>query len=268
TAVVNRLSLVGAFFVVFIPASFSLVLALESFVGERERTTLAVLLSTPLREAEIYAGKVVAVLAVALTLCYGGLSGYCLVAFPAPGLAAPDPDAAGGAGFSDRRPGRLPRGIDRRRPGGRRTPGPLEPGEVCGVGRRVRRGNRDLCPQRPRAHLRRCTRDPDRGSERVSAHVCARLPPRLRRRPQLLDGCADGDSAQRFGGDPRRDHRRRSGHPGGSDHHPHGRERWLERPRAEGACRLRARAALAGAGAGRGGGARSLARMTEHSRPQ
>src|SRR4051794_10993628 len=44
TAVVNRLSLVGAFFVVFIPASFSLVLALESFVGERERTTLEVLL--------------------------------------------------------------------------------------------------------------------------------------------------------------------------------------------------------------------------------
>lgn len=82
TAVVNRLSLVGAFFVVFIPASFSLVLALESFVGERERTTLEVLLSTPLREAEIYAGKVVAVLTVSLTLCYGGLIVYCLVTFP------------------------------------------------------------------------------------------------------------------------------------------------------------------------------------------
>lgn len=82
TAVVNRLALVGAFFVVFIPASFSLVLALESFVGERERTTLEVLLSTPLREAEIYAGKVVAVLAVSLTLCYGGLVVYCLVTFP------------------------------------------------------------------------------------------------------------------------------------------------------------------------------------------
>src|SRR5256885_3734201 len=82
TAVVNRLALVGAFFVVFIPASFSLVLALESFVGERERTTLEVLLSTPLREAEIYAGKVAAVLAVSLTLCYGGLIVYCLVAFP------------------------------------------------------------------------------------------------------------------------------------------------------------------------------------------
>src|SRR5207247_5492406 len=82
TAVVNRLSLVGAFFVVFIPASFSLVLALESFVGERERTTLEVLLSTPLREAEIYAGKVAAVLAVSLTLCYGGLLVYCFVTFP------------------------------------------------------------------------------------------------------------------------------------------------------------------------------------------
>jgi len=82
TAVVNRLSLVGAFFVVFIPASFSLVLALEAFVGERERTTLEVLLSTPLKEAEIYAGKVVAVLAVSLTLCYGGLLVYCLIVFP------------------------------------------------------------------------------------------------------------------------------------------------------------------------------------------
>ena len=82
TAVVNRLSLVGAFFVVFIPASFSLVLALEAFVGERERTTLEVLLSTPLREAEIYAGKVVAVLSVSLALCYGGLLIYCLVTFP------------------------------------------------------------------------------------------------------------------------------------------------------------------------------------------
>src|SRR5579859_6833360 len=57
-AIVERLSVVGAFFVVFLPASFSLVLALESFVGERERATLEVLLSTPLREAEIYAGKV------------------------------------------------------------------------------------------------------------------------------------------------------------------------------------------------------------------
>ena len=82
TAVVNRLAVVGAFFVVFIPASFSLVLALEAFVGERERTTLEVLLSTPLKEAEIYVGKVAAVLIASLGLCYGGLIVYCLAAFP------------------------------------------------------------------------------------------------------------------------------------------------------------------------------------------
>ena len=82
TAVVNRLAVVGAFFVVFIPASFSLVLALEAFVGERERTTLEVLLSTPLKEAEIYAGKVAAVLVVSLGLCYGGLLVYCVAVFP------------------------------------------------------------------------------------------------------------------------------------------------------------------------------------------
>src|SRR5438128_7779903 len=86
TAVVNRLSLVGAFFVVFIPASCSLVLALEAFVGERERTTIEVLLSTPLKEAEIYAGKVAAVLVVSLGLCYGGLIVYCFAVFPGLGF--------------------------------------------------------------------------------------------------------------------------------------------------------------------------------------
>jgi len=81
-AVVERLSVVGAFFVVFLPASFSLVLALESFVGERERATLEVLLSTPLREAEIYVGKVASVLLISLALCYGALVVYCLAVFP------------------------------------------------------------------------------------------------------------------------------------------------------------------------------------------
>src|SRR6201987_5589002 len=79
---VDRLAVVGAFFVVFIPASFSLVLALESFVGERERTTLAVLISQPLKGAETFAGKVAAVLTISLALCYGGLAVYCLAVFP------------------------------------------------------------------------------------------------------------------------------------------------------------------------------------------
>ncbi len=80
--VVERMSIVGAFFVVFLPASYTLVLALESFVGERERSTLEVLLSTPLREAEIYVGKVAAVLSVSLVLCFGALIAYCAVTFP------------------------------------------------------------------------------------------------------------------------------------------------------------------------------------------
>jgi len=79
---VERLSVVGAFFVVFLPASYSLVLALESFVGERERSTLEVLLSTPLREAEIYAGKVASVLSISLLLCFGALFVYCAVTYP------------------------------------------------------------------------------------------------------------------------------------------------------------------------------------------
>jgi uncharacterized membrane protein SpoIIM required for sporulation len=79
---VQRVSIVGAFFVVFLPASYSLVLALESFVGERERATLEVLLSTPLREAEIYAGKVASVLGISLVLCFGALIVYCGVTFP------------------------------------------------------------------------------------------------------------------------------------------------------------------------------------------
>ncbi len=81
-AIVDRLTVVGAFFVVFLPASFSLVLALESFVGERERATLEVLLSTPLRAADIYAGKVISVLGISLTLCYGALAVYSLATFP------------------------------------------------------------------------------------------------------------------------------------------------------------------------------------------
>jgi uncharacterized membrane protein SpoIIM required for sporulation len=80
-SIVERLTIVGAFFVVFLPASFSLVLALESFVGERERTTLEVLLSTPLKESEIYAGKVASVLLISLALCFGGLAVYSVAMF-------------------------------------------------------------------------------------------------------------------------------------------------------------------------------------------
>ncbi len=74
--IAERLAEVGAFFVVFLPASFSLVLALESFSGERERNTLETLFATQLRESEIYLGKILAVLLPSLSLSYSALVVY------------------------------------------------------------------------------------------------------------------------------------------------------------------------------------------------
>lgn len=50
----------------FFPISFSLVIALESFVGEKERNTLESLLSTPITDAALYVGKFLAALALPL----------------------------------------------------------------------------------------------------------------------------------------------------------------------------------------------------------
>ncbi|NJP06659.1 MAG: ABC transporter permease subunit [Chloroflexaceae bacterium] len=46
-----------ALLVGFVPASFSLITALESFVGERERNSLESLLSMPISDRELYIGK-------------------------------------------------------------------------------------------------------------------------------------------------------------------------------------------------------------------
>ncbi len=50
----------------FLPAGFSLILALESFAGERERQTLETLLAMPLGDRELYLAKLVAALALPL----------------------------------------------------------------------------------------------------------------------------------------------------------------------------------------------------------
>lgn len=76
--ITERLAEVGAFFVVFLPASFSLVLALESFSGERERNTLETLFATPLRESEIYLGKCLAVIIPSLSLSYSATAVYSI----------------------------------------------------------------------------------------------------------------------------------------------------------------------------------------------
>ncbi|MBC7224068.1 MAG: ABC transporter permease subunit, partial [Anaerolineae bacterium] len=51
----------------FFPISFSLIIALESFAGERERLSLEPLLATPISDAALYLGKVLASLILPLT---------------------------------------------------------------------------------------------------------------------------------------------------------------------------------------------------------
>jgi len=54
----------------FIPASFSLITALETFVGERERNSLEALLSMPISDNQLYLGKLVSSLLPPLLSSY------------------------------------------------------------------------------------------------------------------------------------------------------------------------------------------------------
>jgi len=60
----------------FFPMSFSLVIALETFVGEKERKSLEPLLATPLSNGQLYLGKVVAALVPPLTASALGILVY------------------------------------------------------------------------------------------------------------------------------------------------------------------------------------------------
>ncbi len=60
----------------FFPMSFSLIIALETFVGEKERNSLEPLLASPLTNTELYAGKMLAALAPPLTASYLGMLVY------------------------------------------------------------------------------------------------------------------------------------------------------------------------------------------------
>ncbi len=62
----------------FFPMSFSLIIALEAFVGEKERKSLEPLLATPLTDAQLYLGKMVAVLTLPLLSAYLGMSIYLI----------------------------------------------------------------------------------------------------------------------------------------------------------------------------------------------
>ena len=60
----------------FFPISISLVIALESFAGERERLSLEPLLATPLTDGQLYLGKMLASLLVPLGAAYLGIGVY------------------------------------------------------------------------------------------------------------------------------------------------------------------------------------------------
>ena len=62
----------------FFPISMSLVIALETFVGEKERRSLEPLLSTPLSNTELYIGKTLAAMIPPLTSSLGGMAVYLL----------------------------------------------------------------------------------------------------------------------------------------------------------------------------------------------
>lgn len=60
----------------FFPISFSLVIALETFVGEKERQSLEPLLATPLTDAQLYLGKTLAAMLPPLLASYLGITVY------------------------------------------------------------------------------------------------------------------------------------------------------------------------------------------------
>ncbi len=60
----------------FFPISISLVIALESFAGERERRSLEPLLATPLTDSQLYFGKIAASLFAPLSAAYLGIVVY------------------------------------------------------------------------------------------------------------------------------------------------------------------------------------------------
>jgi uncharacterized membrane protein SpoIIM required for sporulation len=74
----------------FFPISVSLVIALESFVGEKERRSIEPLLSTPLTDVQLYLGKLLAVIFPPLFASYLGIIVYLVGVYRQVGWT-PDP---------------------------------------------------------------------------------------------------------------------------------------------------------------------------------
>ena len=63
----------------FFPLSFTLIVALESFVGEKERGTIEPLLSSPLDDRHLYLGKLFVGVSTPLLFSYGSIALYLLL---------------------------------------------------------------------------------------------------------------------------------------------------------------------------------------------
>ena len=62
----------------FFPISFSLIIALESFVGERERNSLEPLLGTPISDVSLYLGKLLSATIPPVLASYLGMFAYLI----------------------------------------------------------------------------------------------------------------------------------------------------------------------------------------------
>jgi uncharacterized membrane protein SpoIIM required for sporulation/ABC-type transport system involved in multi-copper enzyme maturation permease subunit len=62
----------------FFPMSFSLVIALETFVGEKERKSLEPLLATPLTNTQLYVGKMLAAIVPPMSTSFLGIIVYVI----------------------------------------------------------------------------------------------------------------------------------------------------------------------------------------------
>jgi uncharacterized membrane protein SpoIIM required for sporulation len=75
----------------FFPITVSLVIALEAFVGEKERGTIEPLLVSPLKDWQIYTGKLLAGTVAPLVTSYLGITVY-LIGLAIQGIPFPDPN--------------------------------------------------------------------------------------------------------------------------------------------------------------------------------
>ncbi|MEW6029950.1 MAG: stage II sporulation protein M [Chloroflexota bacterium] len=88
--IIDRLVPFSILIIGFFPITVSLVVALESFVGEKERGTIEPLLSTPLYDYQLYFGKLIVGIITPLVASFAAIGLY-LIIVSRQDIAMPDP---------------------------------------------------------------------------------------------------------------------------------------------------------------------------------